>query len=140
MNIPHIFTALGWNKRQLTYADFEWACTYLGITIIHPNIKTMGMFFVCEGTPIIALSNRLQGVRLWLVAWHELVHYLLHPLGLRCFSRGTLNKAEYEANVIAICAVIDEDTLFRILTYGELHDFPKDFVDKRMEVTARHHF
>lgn len=139
MNIPEVLLSLGWNSRPLDFSDFESVCEQLGITILRANTPTLGMYFTCEGKPFIGLSTKLHGVRLWLVAWHELVHHLLHPLGLRCFSRGTLNKIEAEAQNIAICAVIDENTLFRILAFGELHDFPEDMMKLRLQVFDRHH-
>lgn len=135
--VPHILTLLGFNKRPLTFEDFEGACDQLGVKIQRANILTPGMYFVCRDVPIITLSSKLQGVRLWLVAWHELAHHLLHAPGLRCFSPGSVSKAEAEAELISLCAVIDEDTLFRILAYGELHDFPCDVMKKRMRLYGR---
>lgn len=139
MNIPHLMKLLGWNKRPLTFADFEEACEQQEIVIQRAPIKTLGMYFLCEGQPFITLSSKLCGVRLWLVAWHELTHHLLHPPGLRCFSRGTVSKLEAEAQTIAICSVIDENTLYKILLHGELHDFPEDMVQLRLRVCDRYH-
>ena len=136
--VPHLLISLGWNKRPLTYSDFDEARRVSGITLIRPPMKTKGMFFFCDDEPLIALSNKLKGVELWLVAWHEMIHFLLHPPGLRCFSRGTLNKAEAEARRLSICAVIDECTLHRILVQGELHDFPKPMLDERISVIEQH--
>lgn len=138
--VPQQLLSLGWNQRQLTYTDFEAACEQHGIRILRANTKTLGMYFICEGIPHIGLSTKLCGVKLWFVAWHEFVHHLLHPPGLRCFTKGTIRKIEYEAHSLAICAVIDEDTLYRILANGELHDFPKDMMKLRMKVMSSLNF
>lgn len=137
MRVPHLLALLGWNRRPLTYTDFDNTCAELGITIIRADTPTRGMYFVCDDRPFIGLSTRVQGVQLWLVAWHELTHHLLHPPGLRCFSPGSVSKAEHEAQTLAICAVLDESTLYRILHDGELHDFPKDILRLRMRVVER---
>lgn len=137
MNVPDELIRLGWNTRQLTYADFENLCVRLNVVVQRVKMKTKGMYFVCEGRPFISLSSKLHGVELWLVAWHEMVHHLLHPPGLRCFTRGTVNKIEREAQSVALCAVIDENTLFNIVAHGELHDFPASMIDARMAVTLK---
>jgi Zn-dependent peptidase ImmA (M78 family) len=137
MFIPHLLTLLGWNRRSLTFTDFEEACAQQEIIIQRADIKTAGMYFVCDDQPFITLSNQIEGVRLWLVAFHELTHHLLHPPGLRCFSPGSVSKAEAEAQILAICSVIDEATLYRILREGELHDFPKDMMRLRTRVVER---
>jgi Zn-dependent peptidase ImmA (M78 family) len=137
VNVPHLLKLLGWNERPLSYSDFEASCEQQEIIVQRAPIQTLGMYFVCEGQPFITLSTQLHGVRLWLVAWHELAHHLLHPPGLRCFSPGTVSKLEAEAQAIAICAVIDENTLYKILAQGELHDFPKDLLKLRMKTVEQ---
>lgn len=139
MNIPHLLKLLGWNQRPLTFTDFEAACEQQQIIVQYAPIKTPGMYFHCEDRPVITLSNQLVGTMLWLVAWHELAHHLLHHPRIRCFTRGTLNKAEEEAHLIATCAVLDEQTLYRILVHGELHDFPRKVIDRRILFAERHH-
>jgi|SRR5215213_9054578 len=136
MNIPRLLQLLGWNQRALTFSDFEAACEHQEIQIVRPKMKTPGMYFHCEGYPVIALSSRLSGVRLWYAGWHEMVHHLQHPPGLRCFTKGTVSKIESEANVLAVCSVLDEPTLYRIYQ-GELHDFPKDILAFRRKVLER---
>jgi Zn-dependent peptidase ImmA (M78 family) len=137
MRTPHLLELLGWNRRPLTFTDFEEACEQQEIIIQRANIKTAGMYFIREDQPFITLSNAISGVMLWLVAFHELTHHLLHPPGLRCFSPGSVSKAESEAQTYAICSVIDEATFYRILRDGELHDFPKDMMKLRMRVVER---
>lgn len=136
--IPQILLALGWNRRLLTFSDFENLCEHLGVNILRENTKTPGMYFVRDGEPYIGLSTRLTGVQLWFTAWHEMAHHLLHAPGLRCFSAGSVSKLEAEAEAVAICALIDENTLYRILRHGELHDFPTEWLKKRLKVLERY--
>ncbi|HEX8773745.1 MAG TPA: ImmA/IrrE family metallo-endopeptidase [Pyrinomonadaceae bacterium] len=138
--IPKILLALGWNKRLLNFSDFEALCEHLGIAILRENTKTPGMYFVRDDKPYIGLSTKLSGVQLWFTAWHEMAHHLLHAPGLRCFSPGSVSKAEAEAEAIAICALIDENTLYRIIRYGELHDFPRKLLMKRLRILERYGF
>lgn len=138
INVPRIFKSLGWNKRPLTFADFEWAAAALGVIVQRAPIVTPGMHFECKGRPVITLSSRLQGVRLWHVAFHELAHAALHPPGLRCFSPRYVSKAEGEAEFLSICSVLDEQTLYRILAHGELHDYPRQLVKERMRIAGIH--
>lgn len=134
MNVPHVLSELGWNRRPLTYADFEALCAALGVEVLLKNVATPGMYFVRERRPFIGLSMRLSGVRLWLTAWHEMTHHLLHAPGLRCFSPSSISKAEAEANRIAVVAALDEETLFRIMARGELHDYPHRVVRERIKI------
>lgn len=134
MKTPHLLKLLGWNTRPLTYEDFEEACHQQEIIIQRAPIKTLGMYFLCEDRPIITLSSSLYGPRLWLVAWHELTHHLLHPPGLRCFTNGMVSKLEAQAQSVGICSVLDQRTFSRILSGEELHDLPKDMLKLRMRV------
>jgi Zn-dependent peptidase ImmA (M78 family) len=138
MIIPPLLTAMRWNARPLTWSDFERAAEECGVTVQRAPVKTPGMYFECRGRAIITLSNRLCGVRLWLVAWHELSHHLLHAPGLRCYSPASVSKAEAEAEMIALCAVLDERTLTRILHHGELHDYPRDLLKRRLQIVDRY--
>lgn len=138
--VPLIFRVLGWSKRPLAYDDFLWACDDLGILVQRPHMKTPGMYFDCRGRQIISLSSRLWGVELWRVAFHELAHSQLHAPGLRCFCRGSVSKAEAEAEVFGLVSVIDEGKLSRIVAEGELHDFPQKMVAARLKVAEQRLF
>jgi hypothetical protein len=139
VNVPHLLKLLGWNKRVLTYEDFEGACEHQGILIQRTPTKTLGMYFHCGEVPVISLSVTLQGILLWLVAWHEFTHHLLHPPGIRCFNRGTVSKAEAEAQDIALVSVLDERSFLKIVG-GELHDVPTDILRQRMRVAYQRHW
>lgn len=140
LEVPRIFRVLGWNKRPLTYDDFLWACDELGIKVQRPPVKTPGMYFECRGQQVISLSNRLQGVSLWRVAFHELAHNQLHAPGLRCFCPGWVSKTESEAEALALCSVIDGPKLYRIVAEGELYDFPRKMVNARLKVAEHRLF
>lgn len=138
LNVPRELMEIGWNSRPLSYTDFEVLCNRLAVHVMRRDFRTSGMCFECRGSAFIALSERLRGVRLWLVAWHELAHHLLHAPGLRCYSPMSVSKAEAEAELIALCAVLDENTLIRIVTQGELHDYPRDVLKRRLRIVNRY--
>lgn len=137
LNIPRILLSIGWNQRPLTWADFEALCEYFGIEVQRVSMTTPGMYFLCRDKPIISLSTKLYGVRLWLVAWHEMAHHLLHPPGLRCYSPMSVSKCEAEAEYLSLGSVLDENSLIRIVSHGELHDFPRDVLKRRMRMVGR---
>lgn len=137
MLVPGVLAALGFNHRPLTYPVFEDTSRALGVEVLRADTPTPGMYFVQRGKPFIGLSTRLSGVQLWYVAWHEMAHHLLHAPGLRCFSPRSVSKAEAEADDIALCAVIDDETLYRIIAFGELHDFPQKMMKARMKILER---
>ncbi len=136
-NIPRILLDLGLNRRPFTWNDFESVTGELEIKVQRPTMATPGMYFVCRDQPIISLSNNLVGVKLWQVAWHELAHHLLHPPGLRCYSPSSVSKSEAEAEFISLCAVLDENTLIKIISHGELHDYPRDVLRRRLRIVER---
>ncbi|MCP9496715.1 MAG: ImmA/IrrE family metallo-endopeptidase [Pyrinomonadaceae bacterium MAG19_C2-C3] len=132
--IPQALLELGYNKRCLTYEDFERLCEREGINLLRLNMKTDGMYLVRRGRHCIALASHLRGVRLWLVAYHELTHYFLHPPALRFFTRGTLSKVEHQAQMIAICCILPAPLMDEILRHGRLHDFPPDLMKLRRRI------
>jgi Zn-dependent peptidase ImmA (M78 family) len=138
LNIPRILLTIGWNRRPLTWDDFEALCAHLKIEIQRAPIITPGMYFLCRDQPIISLSTKLYGVRLWLVGWHELAHHLLHAPGLRCYSPGSVSKCEAEAELIGHYSVLDESTLTGIISRGDLHDYPCDVIKRRLRMVDRH--
>jgi Zn-dependent peptidase ImmA (M78 family) len=135
-NTPRILKELGWNQRVLTFEDFEDCCSRLGVKWFFTEEDSEGMTFSRRGYPIIILSRKLTGFMLLFVAWHELVHYLLHPPALRYFARGTLDKIEAEANAIAICCVIPRPVLRKVLTSPSLDEWllPRDLLKERCDV------
>ncbi|HZH33008.1 MAG TPA: hypothetical protein VEY11_19730 [Pyrinomonadaceae bacterium] len=138
LNIPRILLSIGWNQRPLTWDDFEALCDYLGIEVQRVSMITPGMYFLCRDRPIISLSTKLYGVRLWLVAWHELAHHLLHAPGLRCYSSMSVSKCEAEAEFIGHYSILDENTLTGIISRGDLHDYPRDVLKRRLRMVDRY--
>ena len=139
MNIPHVLTGIGFNRRVLTFEDFENICTELGVKVFFTNEASEGLFFHRRGHPIIVLNKNLSGFMLLFIAWHELAHYLLHPPMLRYFAKGTIKKIEAEANDIALCCVIPLPALKKILALGTSEDwlYPKEFMSRRCELYTR---
>lgn len=60
-----------------------------------------------EGQPQIFLSNELRGPNRLFVAFHELAHHWPHPPRIQFF-RGWEEAGETEANVVALCAMIQQ--------------------------------
>ena len=139
----HILTVIKkylpeWNERPYTFSDFESLCERTGARVQRAPVKTPGMYFVRSGQPIITLSDKLFGVKLWQVAWHEIGHHLLHPPGLRCYSPSSISKAEAEAEFLSLGSILDENTLIRIVSHGELHDYPRDLLKRRLRMVSRY--
>lgn len=107
MNIPRQLIKLGCGARPLTYEDFERCAADEGIWVYRRKLRhDDGMFFYFRNRPVIVLNKALWGVDLTWAAFHELAHYYLHPPALRYFARGTEDKADYEANIIAAVVLI----------------------------------
>jgi Zn-dependent peptidase ImmA (M78 family) len=110
---------IGWNKRILTQADFDRHCSKEGVRVIDCPMKWDGLYLCNQGRPVIVLNDKLQGADRLYVQWHELAHHLLHLPQARFFLRGFQDRAEYQAHLIAACALIPRRVLLS-KTEGEL--------------------
>jgi Zn-dependent peptidase ImmA (M78 family) len=139
-NIPRKLIELGFNRRALTFSDFEAACEELGVKWFFTDEANEGMYFVRRGYPIIVLSKHLSGFMLLWVAWHELIHFMLHPPDLRFFVQGTEDKFDAEANDIAVCCVLPKPTLRKLLISGDADQwlYPRDLMQRRCNVLTRY--
>lgn len=95
----------GWNTRVLTQHDFESLCAQAGIHVCEVEMSIDGCYCVLDVGPTIFLSRRLFGTRRLRVAFHELGHHLLHYPGVQFF-QNTHGKCEFEAELVAACALI----------------------------------
>ncbi len=88
----------GWNKRKMTFQDFEEVCQREGITVERMRFKSdvRGYCTKSGGSPLIALDKRLRGIKRIQVAFHELCHYFLHVDDPACLR--TMNAETHEAN------------------------------------------
>lgn len=103
MRKPTLLERLGWNRRVLTFADFEDICERQGVLLLDASYRRRpGFYTEHNGWPVIALDQRLHGAKRTLVAWHEFGHYLLHTPGYF----GLHSKTELQADVVAHVALI----------------------------------
>lgn len=106
MKVPAVLTNIGFNQRQLTLADFEIICAQLKILVFYTNSSFDGVSFPRRERRIIVLKENLSGIKGLLVAWHELFHHLCGHEGIRFFLPNCVDKAELEADLLSLCAVI----------------------------------
>ena len=140
MQIPKALQEIGFNKRQLNFADFEKVCAGEKIITLRTNENALGQgaFFYHRKRPCIWLHSNLQDYMLMWVAFHELTHFLLHPPDIQFFSEGTRLKIEHQANIIAACCVIPRPLLKQILLGIFENDFPRDLWQLRCEAVTRY--
>lgn len=137
MLIPEILFSLGFGVRSLTFEDFEKACAVMNFKYFLVDEK-IGEGFSYPRTRkgirhrVIILERTLFLHTLTEVAWHEFCHAANEHYGVRCFVRGSEDKAESEAIDFSVVCMIP--TLWvRTKTREELYDegFTKDQVDRR---------
>lgn len=117
---PAQLRRIGWNERVLTHADFDSLCQAEGVLVSVQAIRHRGIYLVRHGIPCIAINCTLGVSERSEVEWHEMGHHLLHTPTMCLFTRGTLNKTEYEAQVIAAVAHIPRPLMRK--TFAELQE------------------
>lgn len=126
MIIPEILLTLGFGVRSLDFEDFEKACAELKIPFFLVDEKIgEGMTFPRTRNgkkySVILLERTLFRDVLTEVAFHELYHVIAGHFGMRCFVRGSEEKAEQEANDFSLCCRISTKYV-RTKTRNELLD------------------
>lgn len=124
----------GWNERVLTYEDFELTCEDEGILILHLPFSREGLYGVCEDIPVIVLNENLRSIKKVEVAWHELAHHFLHTPALCCFSKDLKRKYQFEAQVVAVCALIPKPLIEPLLRSDDLSEYPEKLLEFRLKV------
>jgi hypothetical protein len=110
MNIPQILQDIGFGRRPLTFSDFEYVCTQLNITVLYLHNIFGGIAIPRRrNRQIIVLDPKGSPLDLSLRAWHEFAHLMCGHEGVRLFVRGSLERAEVEADALALCALIPTD-------------------------------
>jgi Zn-dependent peptidase ImmA (M78 family) len=129
------------NERPLAESDFYRICRREKIKVIeYPLVSSPGFYMVCKRRPMIAVDSRLHGVRRLYILWHELAHYFLHvpphATGAHWFRLQLDTRAEFEAEVFSVIAMIPE-TLLRSMLSGEIEDeygFTREILEFRLKV------
>lgn len=135
LKFPKILNELEWNKKQLSFDDALAVCRRFGIQVFYHEGISEGLHFIRRGTPVIVLNRFLSGAWLNFVAWHEVSHFLLGHEGLRYFVKGSLGKAEQQANIVGICALIPEPMLCEFaFNSSEIWLFPKELIALRLKM------
>ena len=102
--------ARGWNRRVLTFDDFEEVCAEEGIIILDTRQDEIsGEYEILDGQPLIKLHRDLTGFRRTLVAFHEYGHHCWHVPG-HWNGRGL---TEVEADFVGLAALIPCPLLFK---------------------------
>lgn len=129
MNLSlHKLTKYGFNRRELTEADFYRICEKEGVFVIEMNVAK-SFHFSAGGVKFIVLNKKLKGLRRLFDMFHELAHYFLHGGDDEyAFFHGlTDDKAEREADAVALMAMIPAG---RIGCFEFLNDHPNRFAKK----------
>jgi Zn-dependent peptidase ImmA (M78 family) len=101
---------IGWNRKNLTEADFYRLCRRFRITVVEMPLRTNGFYYCVKRRHFIAVDSKLPAVAKLLVMFHELAHYLMHAPDTGATANfhgiGRRTKKEAEADAFAICALI----------------------------------
>lgn len=96
----------GWNERVFDESDFYRLCHLDGVRVFEDaEMSLPGAYCVYDKIPVIFIARRLRGAERLRVQFHELGHHLLHYPDVRFFINLN-NKIEFEANIVAACALI----------------------------------
>jgi Zn-dependent peptidase ImmA (M78 family) len=131
---------LGWNEKPWTEDDFHQCREAQGIflsEIEHDAMLWKAFYTVCEGVPTIVVNARLRGIERLHVLLHELGHHLLHAPATCFFSDDMQEKIQFEAEAFAVCALVPESLLRKLLAskdYVEDYGFPAELLRCRLKV------
>lgn len=128
----------GWNTRVFTERDFFELCDRDDVMVFCASLPVPGFYCVHRGQPLIFFDRDLTGPQRLLVMFHEIGHHWLHCPGIQFFL-GHHGKCEFEANLIAACALIPRPLLIRfsLNEIAEEYGYPEELLRFRMEVFYR---
>lgn len=124
-----------WNVRVLTEDDFWTYCDERNIDVRPVQLEQPGYSITDPAKPIIFIHDELRGIERLYTLYHELGHHFLHPSRIQFFC-GWDQKIEFEANVIAACALVPRT----LLTHhwpseiAELYGYPNWLVTFRQKL------
>lgn len=121
MRVPRPLAALGFNYRPLQWQDFESLCKREDILLFITPMPRRGFYRVVRGVSCIGLDKRLPYSLLQETAWHEIGHYFLHSPELHLYGHPNKPKTEYQAQVVAACALIPQ-SIIRTTEFAEIEE------------------
>lgn len=125
---------IGWNRRVLTYADFEHACEEEDITLIIRYLPhDWGTYERIGDDDVITLTTDMTDPFRTFVAFHELGHALLHVPG----HFGMIAKSEAQADVVGLCALLPRPLIQGCSLYDIAERYEKyslDWIRERFEI------
>lgn len=129
-----------WNKIVHGLPEaYDYCERFLVGKIETDEIDDLGEYRIYKETPMILIHKYVQRNYLPWVWWHEIGHDLLHfPLTCK-FSKGSSNKIEKEANIVAAVSLIP-NWLIRTKTLFEIQDeygYPREIIEFRKEIYDR---
>lgn len=142
--VPHQLLAIGWNERVLTDDDFDLLSDRLGLEVIELPFKRPapcdGFYTVRRGRDVIVVDLRLRGLRRRYTVWHELSHALLHSHQSVHCGDAMLRKLNAEAHALALCALVPEPLLRRLLAGDAPEDdtLSHELIKARLEILERY--
>lgn len=135
-------------KHPWTFDDVEECCYQEEIELVIVPMKQPGFFRHYDGQPTIVLSSYLQGIKKTFVGAHELGHYFSDTPEAALYMPGSSSKREYAANRFAVCRIIPERVMLRMVAQRtlwaleeelgcEISDFGSKLLEMRLQVYAR---
>jgi len=129
----------GYNKRPLTYRDFEDLCHREGIVAFEHRMPARGWYFTMYDHPFIVINRKLLSGHKTFVGFHEYFHHRFHPGGYHHYHTiGVNDKIERQASALAAVAIIPTEHLRADIGRGEdiseKYEIPKYLADFRLKV------
>lgn len=112
-----------WNSRALNYSDGLTFCTARRIILLETDLITdSGEYRLYKDRHFIFLHKFIdERFKAW-VLWHEIAHFILHPVSIAQFSDSvTKRKIEKEANFVSAIALMPASILLT-KTLGEVQE------------------
>lgn len=136
MRVPAPLAQLGFNQRFLTWRDYDALLDKEGIVYLHVPLEVPGFYAIIDDCPCIGVNEVLKSPEIKAVSWHEMGHHFLHSPELHLYGNPNRSKTEFQAHVIAACALIPQ-YIIRTTEFAEIEEalnLSHDFVLFRARV------
>lgn len=129
---------LGWNQRPFTEPDFHlWRLRQRPVVqLVEAGMDWPGFYTHVLGQPTILIDARLRGLGRLKVLAHEMGHHVFHAPATCFFSDDSLHKAEEEARMFAVVALIPRPMIKRMLTWNLFEEdlLPVELLRQRLRI------